>query len=271
MNHLPLRINSKVLVIIGALIFALVACQCSILSYELCGIDVPGFYDEFPPTNILDPAGQAACLDFIWDTCPEPDTSVEGAIEGYNNCQIAAAQAFYSPYDDYPTPTLGYPTVGQQGAPNGINPDALNPITALIAPDPGGDATATPVPFTVNCAAFRLTSPLDGLPNGVAAFYWDPIQNGQTYSYRFRIFDEASGTPLVTFGGGYDTNTTQGNVAQSAIGGGFSLRVRLEALNSNGQVVCSDEHVLLRAATETNNPPPVQNNPTPTPTIPIPR
>ncbi len=123
-------------------------------------------------------------------------------------------------------------------------------------------ATATPTrgqlaPPVINiCGGFRLTSPLDGLPNGVATFYWDPaISAGLTYEVR--ILDEAR-NPLALVPAGSSTNVAI-DVSQGTIGGGFTLIVQANALQ-NGQIVCTDEHAILRAALIA----PPQPSPTPT-------
>jgi hypothetical protein len=121
-------------------------------------------------------------------------------------------------------------------------------------------ATATPSnplpPPVINvCGGFRLTSPLDGLPNGVATFYWDPsISAGVTYE--IRILNEARSL-LAIVPAGTNTNVAI-DVSQGTIGGGFTLIVQANVL-LNGAIICTDEHAILRAALAA---PPM---PTPTP------
>src|SRR5690606_6951484 len=79
---------------------------------------------------------------------------------------------------------------------------------------------APPPPPTDVCAGLRLTAPLDGLPNGGATFYWDPVAD-PTATYSITIFDEG-GNVLTGFNAGTATNVS-GNVSQGAIGGAFQL------------------------------------------------
>ncbi|MDX2161756.1 MAG: SdrD B-like domain-containing protein [bacterium] len=126
----------------------------------------------------------------------------------------------------------------------------IQPIDPPLPPMP------PPVPVNV-CGSFQLTSPLDGLPNGVATFYWNPAANANL-TYQVQILE---GGVLATFDGGTGT-TTQGDVSQAAIGGGFTLTVRVVAF-LNGAAVCTSEATMLRAAPD-NSAPPAQPGATPT-------
>jgi hypothetical protein len=114
-----------------------------------------------------------------------------------------------------------------------INPIPVAPTLPVIRPV---DASA--------CAAFRLTSPLDGLPNGVATFYWDPVPL-PGFTYQITVMDEAYSV-LAVFQAGESTSIS-GDVSQAAIGGSFQVIVRATAFY-NGQALCSDERLILRAA-----------------------
>ena len=50
-----------------------------------------------------------------------------------------------------------------------------------------------------------------------------------------------------------NATTISGDVSQAAIGGGFQLLVQVNALVGS-QVICSDEHLILRAAPQPGEP-----------------
>ena len=114
-------------------------------------------------------------------------------------------------------------------------------------------------PAGMNCDNLRLTSPLDGLPNGDVTFYWDTLP-GAT-SYRINVFGEGA------FLAGYDatgdqTNLTT-NVSQGTIGGQFILTVELIAADANGNT-CSKSYVLQREAPRDTGGSDPEPEPTPT-------
>lgn len=159
------------------------------------------------------------CLTAIQQQCPYPNTNDPAAVMESVACQYDALDAYF----------------------DGVPP------------------TATPALAPVNasgiCEPFALTSPLDGLPNGQATFYWDYVLNDNPhYSYRVVVMD-MSHTVLVTLNAGHNY-TVSGDVSQNAIGGDFAVWVRADALAGN-QVVCSDEHYLIRAAPDNSQPPPL--------------
>ena len=137
-----------------------------------------------------------------------------------------------------------------------ITPLVFVPVGTLLVV-PVATPTAMLAPPVSVCTSFRLTSPLDGLPNGNATFYWDPVNPGVA-TYQIRVFDEAHNL-LATFAAGGATSVT-GDVSMGSIGGGFQLFVQVNAIMS-GSIVCTDEHLLLRSAP--NN----AVQPTPRPTI----
>ena len=131
------------------------------------------------------------------------------------------------------------------------------PISTIgILPQPSATpGNQLPPPQINPCGGFRLTSPLDGLPNGVATFYWDPsISAGVTYE--IRILNEARSL-LAIVPAGTNTNVVI-DVSQGTIGGGFTLIVQANVL-LNGAIICTDEHAILRAA--------LAAPPMPTPTL----
>ena len=103
-------------------------------------------------------------------------------------------------------------------------------------------------PASLNCADFRLTSPLDGLSNGMETFYWDPLPNAQRYE--ILIYDE-NGTQRAAFIINAPATNLTGDVSTNAIGGAFNFRVVARAIGDNNSV-CTVEHTMLREA-----PPPI--------------
>src|SRR5690606_14588970 len=81
------------------------------------------------------------------------------------------------------------------------------PIRAAVPTPPATSAAPEAGP---NCTSLRLTAPLDGLPDGVTTFYWDPLSlPGVTYT--ITVFDEG-GAALASFGAGSGTSVS-GNVS----------------------------------------------------------
>jgi hypothetical protein len=130
---------------------------------------------------------------------------------------------------DMPTPEEVRQACEEQGLPLQSTPAPSNIVAQQAPPQP-----------RVDCSAFRLTSPLDGLPNGVATFYWDPLPGATGYSVG--VYGEGGGA---TFGAGAGSTSTAGDVSQGAIGGGFSFTVQATAF-MNGQAVCSHSVTLYR-------------------------
>lgn len=130
--------------------------------------------------------------------------------------------------EDMPTPEEVRAACEEQGLPLVVTPGPSN-IVAQQPPQPRFD-----------CSAFRLTSPLDGLPNGVATFYWDPLPGASGYSVG--VYGEGGGA---TFSAGAGSTSTAGDVSQGAIGGGFSFTVQANAY-VDGQAVCSHSVTLYR-------------------------
>jgi hypothetical protein len=100
-------------------------------------------------------------------------------------------------------------------------------------------------PSVVDCAVFRLTAPLDGLPNGMTTFYWDALP-GAT-GYRLSVADAASpNTPLTSLSVAGDRTNLTLDLSSRLIGGSTSLVVTIEALNGE-TVACMDRRTLTRA------------------------
>jgi hypothetical protein len=100
-------------------------------------------------------------------------------------------------------------------------------------------------PSLVDCAVFRLTAPLDGLPNGMTTFYWDALP-GAT-GYRLSVADATSpNTPLTSLSVAGDRTNLTLDLSSRLIGGSTSLIVTIEALNGE-TVACMDRRTLTRA------------------------
>jgi hypothetical protein len=101
--------------------------------------------------------------------------------------------------------------------------------------------TATP-PAGDLCAGFRLTSPTDGMPNGLTTFFWDPA--AIPLNYQVQILD--GGNVLATFDAGPNTSVT-GDVSQGIIGGAFALTIRVIGFTDRG-LLCTSEVTVFREA-----------------------
>jgi hypothetical protein len=126
-----------------------------------------------------------------------------------------------------------------------------NPFATSVTSDDAGDVILPP---SLNCEDVYLTSPLGGLPNGVATFYWDPIPNADTIQinlYGENVSNASFSAP------GTDTNLTA-DVSTNAIGGVYLLEVEIVATDDNGNA-CSKRYPMQREA------PPPQDVPPPAP------
>ncbi|MDX2161926.1 MAG: choice-of-anchor Q domain-containing protein [bacterium] len=137
---------------------------------------------------------------------------------------------------------------------------AVAPLTGATTDPtltPTQPPTATPLPLLVtDCAPFRLTSPRDGLPNGVAVFYWDGLPNAQ--EYRVIVINE-SGQQVATFSAQPPNTSLSGDLSIEAVGGGITFTVEAQAL-IGGRVVCRSAVTLPRESPNLGVPPqqPVQ-------------
>jgi hypothetical protein len=122
-------------------------------------------------------------------------------------------------------------------------------ITAHVGTDTNCRSIVTipriaPSTFFV-CDGFRLTAPLDGLPNGMTTFYWDALPDAT--GYRLSVADATSpNTPLTSLSVAGDRTNLTLDLSSRLIGGGTSLIVTIEALNGE-TVACADSHTLTRA------------------------
>jgi hypothetical protein len=154
-----------------------------------------------------------ACITAFEQFCPE-------GIPNSMECQEAFSIAWYEGTLDE-----GF----QQPLPSTPNPGSNN----IVAPP--------------NCSVFRLTSPLDGLPNGTATFYWDPMPNAT--GYQLNVYD--GGTLLGSWTAGAGATNLTADISNGAIGGGFVLYVELKAFTNS--VPCTSGATLSREAGSSNN------------------
>lgn len=100
------------------------------------------------------------------------------------------------------------------------------------APIPQNNGTNNIVaPSILNCNLLNLTSPLSGLPNGTATFYWDVLPGAS--AYRINLYDHA-GTFLASFNSQGATTNLTADVSWGAIGGQYDIQVELVAFGAGG-------------------------------------
>ena len=116
---------------------------------------------------------------------------------------------------------------------------------------------------TLNCDALRLTSPLDGLPNGTATFYWDALP-GAT-GYQINLFSDV-GAFLAGFDATGDQTNLSADVSMGAIGGQYILGVEFIALGAQNQR-CRQAYTLMREAPPSQPVQPESGPPEPEPII----
>lgn len=110
------------------------------------------------------------------------------------------------------------------------------PISNIAPPKP----MSAPMP---DCSMFRLTSPTDGLPNGMATFYWDPLPDAT--GYMIDVLGE--GAAPVKFMTDAPKTNLQGDVSMNAIGGLYAFTVQVSALIGE-DVVCTHSINIMREA-----------------------
>jgi hypothetical protein len=115
--------------------------------------------------------------------------------------------------------------------------EETNALLAQLNGAAGSQVTSGPASGQADCTRFRPTSPLGGVPEGVAPFYWDAAP-GAT-AYRINLYDAGGG--LVTSINASAASTTF-QVDTSAFGSGASFAWNVEAL-VDGQVACSSGRV----------------------------
>ncbi len=124
------------------------------------------------------------------------------------------------------------------------------PGTQPPAQTGGGSVSNVP---GVSCAAFRPTSPLDGLAFGTNVFYWDAARGATRY--RVLVYDEV-GNLVHTFETAGAETSLAGSITQ---GQGLTFSWEVQAL-AGDQVACTSARVnILRSAP----PPPQEDDPAP--------
>jgi hypothetical protein len=122
---------------------------------------------------------------------------------------------------------------------NGLLEDLSAPAPVV----PQGGTNNLVAPTGLNCNLLRLTSPLGGLPNGVATFYWDVLPGA--VAYRINIYDNV-GTFLSSFDSQGAATSLSADVSWAAIGGQYDLQVELVAFG--GGTSCRETVTISREA-----------------------
>ncbi len=223
-TSLNLRFRSLHLLPIFTLILAVVACECvpvsGLVTFDYCYGNAAPNYDQ----NTI-----SECIAQVNALCPAPNPENPDAVVDAEICVAAVIYAFYY---------------------GGEMPDLPPYETAEDASEP------RIIPPQSSCEGLRLTSPLDGMPNGVAAFYWDPLASGHA-TYDITVMDE-NHTTLAVFPAANQTSVS-GDVSQAAIGGGFQFWVRVTSYS--GGHICTDEHLIMRSASDFTQPTPTRRRP----------
>lgn len=109
----------------------------------------------------------------------------------------------------------------------------------------------TPEPGTVDCSAFRATSPLDGIAFGTQTFYWDAAPGATSY-----VLTIGGETFTGAFDAGNNTNITI-PTSENDIGYGFQFTWSVSAL-LNGEVACTSQATTIYRTSNPNPPHPTQ-------------
>lgn len=160
---------------------------------------------------------------------------------------LQACTCFGIPFDKY------FPIFS-----SGDQPPTATP-TPIPAPLP---ASSVLLPRGMDCAELRLTSPLDGLPNGMAAFYWDALPGAE--SYRINLYSDSGGY-LAGFSAAGDQTNLTADVSWNAIGGQYIIQLEFLAEDSAGNE-CRQTFTLFREAPVIPDVPVSEPQPTATPT-----
>ena len=117
-------------------------------------------------------------------------------------------------------------------------PIIIFPPPIIVTPTP----TNTPV---VSCAGFLPTSPLDGLPNGPATFYWDPPTSGGAIGYTLTVTNNDNGRQVRGSTAGNVTTITL-DISGRTLGDGISFTWLVTAQLNNGRTCPGQPVTLLR-------------------------
>ncbi len=171
------------------------------------------------------------------DDTDDSDINPSGANEGFTNVIVIASNVI----------SISNLDAGMYSSII-LNPNIMADVPLLMTTATPFIDAIPPLP-PVDCAALRLTSP-EGLPNGVAAFFWDPV-SAPGITYQIAVLDEARN--LLTLFDAGNTTSFSGDVSTARIGGGFQLIVQVTAFQ-NGNAVCLFERSMLRAAVDSSAP-----------------
>lgn len=222
-------------IVLGAVAFALLACfgSCSPRIVTNCTM-----YTD-------DPIENSKCQQSYYDYCSNASPEIAEIAAKYNGgpgTVISAEEAAL--YNNHMN------TCFDEWAAV-VNSDWEVPVSSAPAPNPAQQQSIL-APAQVDCSFFRLTAPLDGLPNGVAMFYWDTLP-GAT-GYHVNVY--GSGAWLAGFDAGAGSSSVSGDVSQAAIGGQYEFYIEAQAFLPDG-TVCTSGAGVMRAAGSGE---PVNNN-----------
>jgi hypothetical protein len=125
---------------------------------------------------------------------------------------------------------------------------------------------AASAPPAVDCEPFRATSPLEGLPNGEADFYWDAAPGATRYTVNFYKLDTGSPVFVTSWSVDAPTTTLRGNIGTGAIGDGASFGWEVVAFLGDSPA-CLTPFVSMFRDTVIPEPPPVEPEPEPQKTV----
>jgi murein DD-endopeptidase MepM/ murein hydrolase activator NlpD len=177
---------------------------------------------------------------------------------------IASANGIANPNLIFAGQSLRVPCAGSV-TPAAPTPTATPVITTGISLPTTGSVTGGIVvpqrPVQITCAAFRATSPTDGMDANSQVFYWNPAP-GAT-GYRLSIFNlDGGGYLAASFDASATATRLSTSVDSGAIGTGFRFSYYIEAL-FNGVPVCRTQTVTLLRAAPTAPPPAPPTAPAP--------
>jgi hypothetical protein len=221
-------------IVLGAVAFALLACfgSCSPRIVTLCTM--------YTDDAIESSECQQSYYDYCQNTSPEI-AEIAAKYRGGPGTVITAEEAAL--YNNHMNTCFDEWKLI-------VNADWQVPSNAP-APNPMQQQSII-APPQADCSSFRLTSPLDGLPNGVATFYWDPVPGATSYT----VGVYGSGATPVSFSAGAGSSSVSGDVSQAAIGGQYEFYIEAQAFLPDG-TVCTSGAGVMRAAGSGE---PVNNN-----------
>lgn len=189
-----------------------------------------------PPTET--PTEQPTATDEPTDT-PTPlptDTPTSTTTPTPSNTPTSTSTPTTTPF---PTSTL-IPTRERTPTPIVVVTVIRLPPVFIFPPPP-----PQPPPQQLSCSGFGATSPVDGLPNGPASFFWTEPAGGGVLNYQLSVTNLETGQSVSTSLPGGST-TAMLDVGLGTLGQGFSFSwtIRARLLNSQS---CTDSVALQRA------------------------